>query len=287
VFLDDHSRFVVGFGLHASASGALVQEVFESAVASFGAPEEVLTDNGSQYHSWRGKSAFRKLLERRGIGHVVARPRHPQTLGKTERFWQTLWRECVEQAIFRGIEDARARIAHFVSWYNFQRPHQGIDGAVPADRFFEASSEVRRALEDQVAANSLELAREGEPRKPVYLAGRVGGEQVTLHGEGERVILTHADGRREEVDLGAPGPRVESPVTNASPADHPATAQDSLERAPGESGLDEALEDLARNWREDAPFEPNKLGKAEGLGERPATRRREATTILTLWARRG
>ena len=26
-----------------------------------GAPEEVLTDQGAQYHTWRGKSAFRKL----------------------------------------------------------------------------------------------------------------------------------------------------------------------------------------------------------------------------------
>src|SRR5947199_350021 len=47
-FLDDHSRFITGYGLHASASSALVLEVFRAAVDSFGAPEEVLTDNGSQ-----------------------------------------------------------------------------------------------------------------------------------------------------------------------------------------------------------------------------------------------
>lgn len=258
VFMDDHSRFVVAWGLHASASGALVQEVFETGVANFGAPEEVLTDNGSQYHTWRGKSAFRKLLEKRGIRHIVARPRHPQTLGKTERFWQTLWGECVQQAIFRGLDDARVRIAHFVSWYNFQRPHQGIGGSVPADRFFEAESEVRRALQAQVSDNALALARDGEPRKPLYLAGRVGGEQVTLHGEGERVILTRGDGAREEVDLGAPGRREPFPEPPPSseggaPADHPATAADSLERAPGEFPLDGALQDLARNWTSPAP----------------------------------
>ena len=105
-YLDDHSRFIVGHGLHASSSGAMVREVLESAIANYGAPEEVLTDNGTQYVTWRGKSAFAKLLERRGIRHIVARPRHPQTLGKTERFWGTLWRECVEQAIFIGIDDA-------------------------------------------------------------------------------------------------------------------------------------------------------------------------------------
>jgi len=45
-FLDDHSRFLVAFGLHASASGALVREVFEAGIVNFGPPEEVLTDRG-------------------------------------------------------------------------------------------------------------------------------------------------------------------------------------------------------------------------------------------------
>jgi transposase InsO family protein len=42
--MDDHSRFLVGYGLHASASGALVREVLEAAIGNFGAPVEVLTD---------------------------------------------------------------------------------------------------------------------------------------------------------------------------------------------------------------------------------------------------
>ena len=106
-FLDDFSRFIVGHAIQASSAGALVREALESGIANFGPPEEVLTDNGPQYHSWRGKSALTKLLERRGIRHIVARPRHPQTLGKTERFWGTLWRESLEQAVFRTIEEAR------------------------------------------------------------------------------------------------------------------------------------------------------------------------------------
>jgi transposase InsO family protein len=39
-FLDDHSRFLVGYGLRASQSAALVLEVFRAARASYGAPEE-------------------------------------------------------------------------------------------------------------------------------------------------------------------------------------------------------------------------------------------------------
>src|SRR3989449_10764667 len=83
---------MVGFGLYASSSGALVREVFEGAIANYGAPEEVLTDQGPQYHTWRGTSEFARLCARRGIRQVVARARHPQTLGKIERCWGTLWR---------------------------------------------------------------------------------------------------------------------------------------------------------------------------------------------------
>jgi transposase InsO family protein len=102
-FLDDHSRFLVGYGLHATASGALVRETFLASAANYGMPEEVLTDNGTQYVTWRGKSEFTKLLEQRGVKQIVATPRHPETLGKIERFWGTLWRECVETAVFRGL----------------------------------------------------------------------------------------------------------------------------------------------------------------------------------------
>jgi len=112
-FLDDHSRFLVGYGLHASQSCALVLEVFRAAVAGHGAPEEVLTDNGSQYVTWRGKSAFTRELEKRGVRQVVASPRHPQTLGKIERFWGTLWRECVEAAMFLDLGDAQRRVGLF------------------------------------------------------------------------------------------------------------------------------------------------------------------------------
>lgn len=226
-YLDDFSRFLVGFGLHASASGALVREVFQQAIANHGAPLEVLTDNGAQYHTWRGKSAFRKLCEKRGIKQIVSSPRRPQTLGKIERFWGTLWREFLEGAVFRDLEEARTRIAHFISHYNFQRTHQGIEGLVPADRYFEAAPEVRKALQQRVADNARSLALHGEPRKGLYLTGRVGDESISLHREGDKVLLTGADGVREEVDLLAPGRR-----------------GDPEPETPGTSPLDGVLEEL-------------------------------------------
>jgi transposase InsO family protein len=203
-FMDDHSRFLTGFGLHASQSSALVLEVLRTAITSYGPPEEILTDNGTQYVTWRGKSAFTKELEKRGIRQVVASPRRPQTLGKIERFWGTLWRECVETAVFLDLADAQRRIGHFIDYYNFQRTHQGIDGLVPADRYFGAGSEVLTTLKKRVAANALELARQGVPKKPFYLTGQVGDKSFSVHAEGERVILKRQGEERQEVELVPP-----------------------------------------------------------------------------------
>jgi transposase InsO family protein len=203
-FLDDRSRFVVGYGVHASQSTALVLEVLRAAIASYGPPEEILTDNGSQYVTWRGKSLFARELEKRGIRQIVSRPKHPQTLGKIERFWGTLWRECVEAAVFLDLADARQRIGLFIDHYNFQRPHQGIEGLVPADRFFQAAPDVLRTLKERVSANALELARQGAPKAGFYVTGQVAGQGFSVHAEGERVILTRSGEPRQEVELVRP-----------------------------------------------------------------------------------
>jgi transposase InsO family protein len=206
-FMDDHSRFLVGCGIFASSSGAVVREVFEAAIANFGAPEEVLTDQGPQYHTWRGTSEFGKLCAKRGIRQIVARARHPQTLGKIERFWGTLWRECVEHAVFQSLDDARRRVGLFIDYYNFQRTHQGLEGLVPADRYFQAAPQVLETLKKRVEANALDIAQHGTPRQSVYLTGRVGEAGITLHGEGGKLVLQTSEGGRQEVDLTAPGRR--------------------------------------------------------------------------------
>jgi transposase InsO family protein len=261
-FMDDNSRYVVGYGLHATASGALVREVFEAAIAAYGAPEEALTDNGPQYVTWRGKSGFSKQCDRRGVKHVVARPRRPQTLGKIERFWATLWNECLAGAVFVDLEEARIRIGLFVDHYNFHRTHQGIDGCVPADRFFLAAPEVKATLAARVAKNALELAKQGVPRKPFYLTGRVGDVGISLHAEGEKVVLTRGDGARETVDLRASGRRAEEPGEQTLPVPVAVTvtgpflpgADDDAELlAPGQSRLDGALEAVDEGLADDRP----------------------------------
>jgi len=199
-------------------------------------------------------------LEKRGIKQIVAHPRRPRTLGKVERFWGTLWRECVESAIFLDVEDARKRIGLFIDYYNFQRPHQGLDGLVPADRFFQAAPEVLRTLKERVAANALELARNGVPLNPLYLTGQFEGKSFSVHAEAGRLILRKADGSREEIDPNSPRAQevlaeIPQKPTAANLPDPIAPHGPSREEeilpgqdeppAPGVSPLDEGLQKIA------------------------------------------
>jgi transposase InsO family protein len=241
-FMDDHSRYIVSYGLHASQSAALVLEVFRAGITSCGTPQEVLTDNGAQYVTWRGTSAFAKELQKRGIRHVVASPRRPQTLGKVERFWGTLWRECLESALFIDLADAQARIGHFIDYYNFRRPHQGLEGMVPADRFFQLAPQVKETLLARVASNALELARNGLPKAPFYLTGQAGGSTFSVHAEGERVILSRDGQHRQEIDLtppAAPPQTMPRPVCPQGIVDPNAVPDQEL--PPGVSTLDEDM----------------------------------------------
>jgi len=204
--MDDFSRYVVGHGLFTHQRGDIAVDVFREACARFGKPKEVLTDQGRQYFAWRGKTEFQKLLAKEGVAHVVARAHHPMTVGKTERYWETLKRELWDRVHPEDLEEARARVKHFVAHHNHQRPHQSLDGLVPADRFFGVASEVRTAVEAEIAKNELRLALGETPRKPVYLVGQIDGKSVSVHGEQGRLVVQTPDGERQEIeakDLGA------------------------------------------------------------------------------------
>lgn len=222
VFLDDFSRFVVSWNLATHQRQELVNEALMDGVSRFGKPKEVLTDQGRQYFSWRGKSDFQKLLLREGIEHVVSRTHHPETLGKCERLWETINREFWERVRPQDMTDARERLAHWFAHYNFFRPHQGIDGLVPADRFFGAQEALRKTHEARLSKRELDEALSDAPRRGVYLFGQIGDEQVSMVGERGELVLQTSSGVRQRIgleELGAPAAAQTKQQTETDDAD--------------------------------------------------------------------
>jgi transposase InsO family protein len=178
--IDDHSRFLVGWGLYRQQTAEAVLEVLKGAIGQWGAPREILSDNGRQFVAWRGETRFQRVLKQQGIQHVRSAPHHPMTLGKIERFWQTLWREYLSEAVFASYADACRRLDHWIQYYNHQRPHQGIDGACPADRFYGLAKDVEEAVRQGCDENALRLALGQETQPPLYLLGQLGGTDVRV-----------------------------------------------------------------------------------------------------------
>ncbi len=200
--IDDYSRYMVGLELYRSQTADQVIEVYRRAVGEYGVPKEVLTDRGRQYTNWRGTTRFERELGKDRVKHIKSAAHHPMTLGKIERFWKTVYEEFLVRAQFGSFEEAQERIRHWVRYYNHKRPHQGIGGLFPADRYFEIQGELRKVMERGIAENVLEMALRGKPREPFYMVGRMEGQSVVLRAEKGKVRLLvddEGEGKMQEL----------------------------------------------------------------------------------------
>lgn len=188
-YIDDYSRYITGIDFFRSQTAENVIETYRVAAGEYGVPKEMLTDNGRQYATWRGQTRFQKEMQKDRIHHFRSTPHHPMTLGKIERFWKTIWEEFLCRAQFDDFESARERIKLWVKYYNHKRPHQGIGGLCPADRFFEVANDLKKVIANGVAENVLEQALRGAPRQPFYMVGRLGDQSVVISAEKGKVKM--------------------------------------------------------------------------------------------------
>jgi transposase InsO family protein len=201
-FIDDYSRYMVGLELYRTQTADQVVEVYRRAIGEYGVPKEMLTDRGRQYTNWRGSTRFERELTKDRIKHIKSQAHHPMTLGKIERFWKTVYEEFLVRAQFGSFDEARERIRQWLTYYNHKRPHQGIGGLCPADRYFEIQGELKKAMEQGIADNVLEMALRGKPKDPFYMVGRMEGQSVVLRAEKGKLRLLVDDeesGRTQEM----------------------------------------------------------------------------------------
>jgi putative transposase len=135
IFLDDFSRYVVGYSLCSSPSTTVVVETFRVAMARHGKPEAMRTDRGGAFVAFTREDDFGRVLEAEDVTHIVGRSYNPKGGGKVESAVGTLRRELWNLEQFEDREHAERRLNDFFDGYNERRAHMGIDGLTPADRF--------------------------------------------------------------------------------------------------------------------------------------------------------
>jgi transposase InsO family protein len=216
LLLDDFSRFLLGYRV---ASAATIDEVIgavRDAIDRYGKMEELLTDRGFVFYSWRGVNRFEHYLEMEGIYHTHARSRHPKTLGKVEAVNRQLQKELLRRREFVGVSEASEGIGSWVEEYNYRRTHQGLGGLlVPADRFHGRAGEVARCLSekldpgdkacysvDDVSRSVLSLALSPDGTLTCYLFGHaleIGGihERASDPGGGRDLCKGAEDSKGE------------------------------------------------------------------------------------------
>ena len=122
-YLDDASRFIVGYGLFDEGTSEHAVEVLDRVIKEYGKPASILTDRGSQFYAvecnekFKGLTVFEKYLIEHEIRQILGRVHHPQTNGKIERFYRT-----VEEKIHRF-----SNLDELIQWYNMKRPHMSLN----------------------------------------------------------------------------------------------------------------------------------------------------------------
>ncbi len=129
-FIDDHSRFIVHAEYFENATTENTVLAFANAISKYEKPENILSDNGVQFHI-HGK--FEEFCKLKGIKHILGRVHHPQTNGKIERWFGTYKIEYDER--FNCLDE-------FIKFYNEVRIHQGINYQKPLDRYKSAINAV-------------------------------------------------------------------------------------------------------------------------------------------------
>jgi len=189
--IDDYSRFMVSWGIFRRQTSEHCIEVLRSAMEQYSSPpEEVLTDNGRQFYSWRGRNDFQKFLIKAGIKHIRSRAYHPQTLGKIESFWRNMYQELLSRETIVNYEDLQEKMKRWIDHYNFKRPHQGIDGMAPADRFFGVDKQMREVMLE--GAGMVKDALVVNPNRlvsPMYLIGRIGNKEIRVLARDGSVVV--------------------------------------------------------------------------------------------------
>ena len=191
--IDDHSRYCVITRAVMRATARPVCQAFLDAMAVYGVPEEVLSDNGTVFTGRFIKPRpaevlFERICRENGITQRLTRPASPTTTGKIERLHQSLQNELLNgHGPFESLERLQAALDAWREEYNTDRPHQSLAMAFPASRFAAtaaSSLELRvPALQGLTSPGQADTAQMPAPKPARFPA-----EPPRLAVEADRVV---------------------------------------------------------------------------------------------------
>lgn len=130
--IDWHSRYLLGWKLSNTLSVDFCIETLEEAVATYGTPEIVNTDQGSQFTS----DAFTGWVKDKEIRLSMDGKGRATDNVMIERFWRSLKYEKIYLHGYANNLELFLGITEYVHFYNAERKHQSLERKTPAAVYF-------------------------------------------------------------------------------------------------------------------------------------------------------
>lgn len=125
--IDVYSRYIVGWGMYNTLDASNAIEVLDKAVARYGEPEIINSDQGVQYtcEDWH------RTCDKYGIR--ISMDGRARCLDNVwiERFWRTIKREYVCLNPESTVGELHRGITKYMDYYNNRRCHQGLAHQTP------------------------------------------------------------------------------------------------------------------------------------------------------------
>lgn len=216
---DAHSRYLLACEALPSTAHRGAKPVFEQLFREQGLPERIRTDNGGPFASKAlcGLSRLSVWWIKLGVEPDRIQPGCPQQNGRHERMHRTLKAETTRPPE-ATLADQQERFDGFQTEYNEVRPHQALDGTVPASRHVRSRRNMpKRCPEPQYPGHAevRKVSTTGEIKfkaRPLFVSAVLAGEYVGLEeiDDGvwnllfDKVLLGRLDERSWTIQAGHP-----------------------------------------------------------------------------------
>ena len=194
--LDAYSRFLLGcVGLTGCTGLVQVQPLFAAIFRNYGLPAIIRSDNGPPFAS-TGLAGLTRLSvwwHKLGIIHERIEPGHPEQNGSHERMHRTLKAETANPPAATGRAQ-QLRFVQFGRIYNYERPHEGIGMATPAELYLDSPRPYPAPPVEPVAYPHGWLVRKVKNSGRIKWGGRVLHLTDALTGEHVGLAPAEEDG---------------------------------------------------------------------------------------------
>ena len=225
--IDDHSRYALGLQACPDQSASTVRAQLERIFTLYGLPDAIFVDNGPPWgSSGAGRwTSLRVWLLKLGVDLIYARPYHPQSRGKNERFHRTLDTELLSLRPLRDLAHAQAAFEAWRHRYNHERPHEALGQDRPASHYTPSSRTMPGRVPDPEYDADTPVRRVSSTKGYIRFKGQAWRVPDAFRGERLAIRPTATDGRYAicfgarpiaSIDLTQP-----APVSDLS--EHPST----------------------------------------------------------------